>query len=375
MSEQVRLSFRKWDVEGTGVILKNELAYLLRFLDPKTTDGELNAIFAAAQINHEDTINYERFVTWLFCEIPDVFGKLSITDFNKAVESKSLWEVALSSAIADAAEHYPKTKVDAYFSDVRARVVSAVFSEKARRCFFERFGSGNQQKSRFEEVAALLDEVVLCSADMAFVARPPLNDVRVAFDAHDAKAGGRGYLEAEVFVSLVRYIQVQVALATFLAAEGRIVQGLKQLQSNQALREQGLWTVAMSSAKAKSCQRFDEAAVNQYFEEVQARLTNTAYAEHVKGPLLAQVDVNKDGKVSFPEALGLIKSTLQCAADLSGAQKPTPEAIREVFDAHDTVVQGWDFMGGDEFLNLMRYLQVQVAEGMLPLSQLVKKDS
>jgi hypothetical protein len=162
-------------------------------------------------------------------------------------------------------------------------------------------------------------------------------------------------------------------MATLLECEARTAQNIQQLRLDSSLRERGLWKEAKTAAIAKASQRFNKAAVEKYFEAVTAKLTAPEYVEHVKGTFFINTDTNKDGKVSFEEALGLINSTLQCAADLGGAAKPLPEAIREVFDAHDTITEGWNFMGGDEFLNLMRYLQVQVAEAMLPLSQLIKE--
>lgn len=372
IAEQVRSSFRKWDSEGKGIISKDELATVLRFLDPLASDEEIDALFSAAQINHDDKINYERFVTWLFCDIPDVFGKLGIAEFNTAARSKCLWEVALNSAMANAARQLPKAKTDAYFADVRERVAGPEFTEHARRLFLERRSSSQNQGAGFQEVSLLIDGALFFTTDMESVVRPSANAVRAAFDAHDAKAGGRGHLLADEFVDLVRHLQVQVAVATLLEAEARTARNLNQLKSNTALREKGLWEDAMATAIAKACQRFNSAAVKQYFDGVNARLTAAEYVEHVKGAFFVQVDADKDGKVSFDEAIDLIANSLCCAADIGGSAKPRQTLLREVFDAHDTIAHGWNYMGGEEFLNLMRYLQVQVAEAMLPMSQIVK---
>lgn len=368
MSDEVRLSFQKWDAQGRGAILKDELTGLLRRLDPNTTDEELNALLSAAQVNHDGSISYERFLAWLFCDVPDVFGQLGIEEFNVAATSKCLWDIALSAAVADAGRQQPKAKVDAYFSDVRKKIAGPTFTDSVRWGFFERFVKIQPKRATFEDVVDLID-----NAFVQTLVKPTRNDIRVAFDAIDAQAGSRGWLDADGFIDLVRYFQVQVASATLREAEARAAQNLKQIQVDKEMREKGLWKEAIIIAKAKACQRFNETAVETYFEEVDTRLTGEAYAKHVTGVVFAKVDTNKDGKVSFDEALQLIRSTLQCAADLAGAQKPTAEAIREVFDAHDTMAQGWDFMGGDEFLNLMRYLQVQVADAMLPLSELINK--
>jgi len=282
-----------------------------------------------------------------------------------------LWEVSLSSAIDAAGKQHPKAKVAVYFADVRKKVTDSEFCEHARRQFIERFGNGKYDAS-FEDVSSLVPTVLQASHDILTVAAPSADEIRVAFDAHAANCGRRGTIDVESFIELARYLKIQLSLSIFLAAENQAAESLRQLRSDEALRKKGTWQEAIAIAKIKACQRFSQSAVELYFDEVKNRLSDTAYAEHVKGEFFTRVDSNKDGKVSFEEALGLINSTLQCASDLAGAQKPTPEAIREVFDAHDTHEQGFNFMGGDEFLNLMRYLQVQVAEAMLPLSQVVK---
>lgn len=372
MSEQVRSSFKKWDSEGRGIISKDEFSCVLRFLDPRTTDSEINALLSAVQINHDDKVNYERFVNWLFCEIPDAFSKLGVEEFNAAAENKCLWEVALSGAIANASKLHPKAKVDNYFADVRTRLSGQEFTERARRLFSDRCRSAAVTLLDMDAVATLLDIALIYAADMEAVVRPTSDEIRVAFDSHDAQCESRGSLDVDAFMNLVRHLQVQVALATLLEVETRTAQALKQLKSDKSLRERGLWEEAVSTAVARGCQKFDKSAVEAYFKQVRDKLSGTAYAEHVKGPIFAQVDTNKDGKVEFTEAYNLINSTLQCAADLGKMPRPKQDVLQEVFEAHDTIAEGWDFMGGEEFLNLMRYLQVQVAEAMMPFSQVIK---
>lgn len=372
MSTQVRSSFQKWDAEGSGLILKDELAHVLRNLDPQTTDDELNALFSCAKINYEDKISYERFLSWLFCDIPDDFGKLEVTEFNTAAGSKSLLEVAFTAAVADASQKLTIARVNSYFKDVRKRIGGSEFMDHARRQFAAR-SSGQRDTATLEEVLCLLDSTLLSTADMAAATRPSPDEIRIAFEAHDAEVGGRGCLDVGAFVRLAQYLQVRVALATLLQAELRVAQHLQELQLNKGTpRERGLWQAALATAKAKALQRFNGESVERYFGPVHAQLSSEQYAEHVRGAVFTKVDANKDGKVSFDEALGLINSSLQCAADLGGTEKPTSKAFREVFTAHDTIVEGWDFMGGDEFLNLMRYLQVQVAEAMMPFSDVIK---
>lgn len=367
MSEWVRHSFRKWDTEGKGVISKNELTYILRHLDPQTTDGELNILFSVAEMGNDDPrISYERFVSWLFSDAPEVRFSLDFLCSMSAAKGETLYEEALKSSIIEACERHAKAKVEAYFADVAKKVTGEAFTSNVRGIYSLKFGE--TMRITLDEFGSLADSTVNCTADMATVTKPTKKDISTLF----ALAEFQGTLGLDDALGLVRVLQVRVALATLLESENRARHDVRRYQDGETLRARGLWQGALASARAKAAQRFSEAAVETYFREVHDRLNSSEYATHVKGEFFRQTDANKDGKVSFEEALGVINSTLQCASDLGGSYKPTPQAIREAFDAHDTIEEGWNYMGGDEFLNLMRYLQVQVAEVMLPLSKLVK---
>lgn len=376
MSEQVRSSFQKWDAKGTGFISKDELILLIRSLDPQITDGELKILFAEARIEGEDRVRYERFVSWLFFDTPPAVDPLSsLNHLQAATDSKPFWEVALSSAMASAAKNCPMcNELELYFRDVRSRIKKPEFADQVQRLFAQRCSGDQAQGATVEDAIQLAEGALQCCSIMAALAMPTPDEIRAAFNAHDAQCGGQGRLPVDGLVNVMRYLQVQVALATLMETEARKAADLELLKSNNALREKGLWEGAMASAKLKAYQRYEEGAVDAYFNEVRERLRSAAYEVHVKGPLFTKVDSDKDGKVSFTEASGMITSALVCSADLAGAKKPTTESVREVFDAHDTISQGWEYMGGVEFLNLMRFLQVQIAEAMLPLSLVVKPE-
>lgn len=153
------------------------------------------------------------------------------------------------------------------------------------------------------------------------------------------------------------------------AAFGNFAKGLA---AAEAAKERGLWEDALIAAREKAAEIYPRAKVQQYYDEVYKRLDGQEYIGDVKGTYFSRIDANKDGLVTFEEAAKLIKKSLNCAADFEKAPKPTAEEIRFAFDAHDTLADGRGRMGVDAFLNLHRYLQVRVAEAMLPLSQLVR---
>jgi len=118
--------------------------------------------------------------------------------------------------------------------------------------------------------------------------------------------------------------------------------------------------------------------VQRYFQLIHSRLESQDYADQIRTQWFDGVlDADRDGKVSFLDAASLIAKSLQCAADFSKSTRPDPREIRDVFDAHasDSCASACGVLGQDEFLDLMRYLQIQVAEAVMPLSQIVRPDN
>eukprot|EP00927_Polykrikos_kofoidii_P074405 TRINITY_DN70395_c0_g1_i1.p1 TRINITY_DN70395_c0_g1~~TRINITY_DN70395_c0_g1_i1.p1 ORF type:complete len:230 (-),score=42.97 TRINITY_DN70395_c0_g1_i1:243-932(-) len=141
-------------------------------------------------------------------------------------------------------------------------------------------------------------------------------------------------------------------------------------------RVKGLWEGSLASAIANGQKAYAtrKESVQQYYDEVRARLTGKDYVDHIKTTFFERTDTNKDGRVDLNEATGLIFKSFQCCTQFhQKASSPTQDEIRSAFDAHDTKAFGRGRMGGDEFLNLTRYLQVRVAEAMLPFSSIIMK--
>mmetsp|Transcript_17792 Transcript_17792/g.40045 ORF Transcript_17792/g.40045 Transcript_17792/m.40045 type:complete len:219 (+) Transcript_17792:3-659(+) len=175
------------------------------------------------------------------------------------------------------------------------------------------------------------------------------SDLEVLFVAAGADAGGG--VKYNDFIS-------------YLWADGSVE------DASEAARVRGLWEDALKDAREKA-KTWPAEKVDRYWNEVETRLWSKDYFEHVKLSLFIQADQDQDGRVSFDEARALICKSLRCAADLTKAPQPTQEEVRQAFDAHDTLAEGRGRMGVGEFVNLARYLQVIVAEAMLPFSKVV----
>lgn len=140
---------------------------------------------------------------------------------------------------------------------------------------------------------------------------------------------------------------------------------------DEEARRRGLWEGSLAEAMRKASEKYAADKVCSYWGEVQARLVSEEYINHVQGEYFKRVDADHDGKISLNEVSEVIAKSLKCVADIMGThQQPTMQEIRAAFDAHDTLATGRGVMGVDEFLNLMRYLQVRVAEAAMAMSRI-----
>lgn len=61
----VRDIFRKWDTDGNGNISEEEMCRVLKQLCPDFTDEQIHALFNAADVNKDGSVNYEEFIKFL----------------------------------------------------------------------------------------------------------------------------------------------------------------------------------------------------------------------------------------------------------------------------------------------------------------------
>jgi len=64
--DEVMETFRKWDRDGNGTISETELAEVLGSLDETFTCKNVQAVLAAADVNHDGVINVEEFINWIY---------------------------------------------------------------------------------------------------------------------------------------------------------------------------------------------------------------------------------------------------------------------------------------------------------------------
>lgn len=189
---------------------------------------------------------------------------------------------------------------------------------------------------------------------------PGVAESEVGDVLHGLDTAGDGRLRLEEFLQLL-YGQVETSAASSGAA-------IDEAELERA-RERGLWEQALADARARALRaRGGSPQVALYFDDVRDRLSSEEYASHVQSIFFNQVDANQDGTISYEEAASIIGKTLSFAADMGIAPKPTKDEVKAAFDAHDTLAMGRGRMGDAEFLNLAKYLQVRVAEAMLPLT-------
>lgn len=72
-TEQLAKIFRVFDADKNGVLSRDEIARIMRKLAPKQwkEDATVDALFAAADVNHDGMVQYEEFAAWLCAEDDD----------------------------------------------------------------------------------------------------------------------------------------------------------------------------------------------------------------------------------------------------------------------------------------------------------------
>jgi len=63
---KVTESFNRWDADGSGGISEEEMADVLKELNPEITDAKIKLLFSAADTNSDGIINIEEFCKFIF---------------------------------------------------------------------------------------------------------------------------------------------------------------------------------------------------------------------------------------------------------------------------------------------------------------------
>lgn len=63
--ETTRAVFKKWDCDGSGFILKDEMRAMMKALMPEAKKG-IDALFSVVDVNQDGRISYEEFIAWLY---------------------------------------------------------------------------------------------------------------------------------------------------------------------------------------------------------------------------------------------------------------------------------------------------------------------
>merc|ERR1712048_1139489 len=66
MLEKVTSVFRRFDTDGNGTIEKSEFKSVMQKLDPAFTDENVEKMFAAADVDSDNALNFEEMLHWIF---------------------------------------------------------------------------------------------------------------------------------------------------------------------------------------------------------------------------------------------------------------------------------------------------------------------
>merc|ERR1711904_540387 len=71
-AEKVKACFQKFDLDGNGLISKDELFKVFKILDKSFIESDMDLMLNAADTNRDGKIDYEEFISWVFLENVEV---------------------------------------------------------------------------------------------------------------------------------------------------------------------------------------------------------------------------------------------------------------------------------------------------------------
>jgi len=198
--------FRRWDTAGSGVITRQGMRGLIAALAPGIGDEELDHLFEAAAADglQLETLRYEDFLHWLST------GDAPPAQTEQQSGDGLLWKSELGTASSRASASFPPEKVRCYFGQVSDRLQSDEYTEHIQGSVFLGLDTDGDGLVSFVGAAPFILKCLACAADLSGAGAPSAADARAEFDAHD---GGRGALDADGFLALMRRLQVRVAEA------------------------------------------------------------------------------------------------------------------------------------------------------------------
>ena len=126
-TKDVQNAFKKFDIDGDGSIDRSEMTKALTSGGQSFTQQEIDALFNAADVNRDGTVDYEEFITLMCPSAATIVHKFrsqykSIDDVRAAFKrfdangDGALSKNELSAALKSSGHSYSDVEVDAIFS-------------------------------------------------------------------------------------------------------------------------------------------------------------------------------------------------------------------------------------------------------------------
>lgn len=234
-ASEVLKSFQRSDVNGNGAIDVDELAILLETLNPNITTEAAKKMFAAADIDGDNRVDFGEFMEFLFSDfresesfLAEAIGVKRPPSSNglKKPEDKvnedtasedtfdieKLFKLEFSNAFRCFVASYPDSAGIAtkYIEDKKRWLMSQEFKDRMTQSFGARLdGDGNGTLS-YEEVRIIIREVLSADRDSALMGIPPSEvEIRKYFDTYNTAEFGKE-MGSSAFVNLMRALNIHL---------------------------------------------------------------------------------------------------------------------------------------------------------------------
>jgi len=231
-ASKVLQSFQKADADGSGWIDADELASLLKDLNPQITRAQAQHMFKAADIDGDQKVNFGEFIEWIFSDFEEgeaLLGKV-VAGNHKAdglktadpkvdenaelmlvVDVEEYLKKELSNAYRSFIATYPDSQgaAEDYIHEQAQRLMSKEFEDRIVGSFGARLDKDGNGTLSYQEVRGMIREVLSADTNSTADTLPTEAEIHKFFDTYNTAAFGQE-MSSGAFLNLMRGLNIHL---------------------------------------------------------------------------------------------------------------------------------------------------------------------
>lgn len=257
-ASQILKSFQQADKDGSGSIDVDELALLLESLNPNITTANAKQMFAAADIDGNNRVDFGEFVEFIFSDSQEtesilagsVMAKgdansLKAADPNVTEDPASfmtfqiedVFKHELSNAYMSFVATYPESAAISrkYIEEQSQRLMSKEFEERIAGSFGGRLDKDGDGVLSYQEVRGMIREVLSVDTASTSTCLPTEAEIQKFFDTYNTVEFGKN-MGSSAFLNLMRALNIHLIAVNLPALQKKWrSETLKEAQSAETV--------------------------------------------------------------------------------------------------------------------------------------------